>query len=206
MRHRIIGRRTLAATVGALALTATIVSVPLSSASGQPTVLHTYTAFEHGKLAPGLIVRATVRGSCWTLSAVESRPYTWRCQHGNHIDDPCFSATPTSKRSPAPTHHGATGPLLRLTKPLPHWHTYTPTISDAAWPWGIVTLGGKHCTSTAPAATGEINGKQITYVCQDGGAARGLHPPHHPSLDDLVRNRLEREAAALASIADAWLH
>ena len=100
--------RTLAATIGALALTATVVSAPLSSAAARPTVLHTYNAFENGKLASGLFVRASVHGSCWTLSDVESRPYTWRCLHTNYIHDPCFSATRQATWSPARTRPGAT--------------------------------------------------------------------------------------------------
>lgn len=180
--------------------------VPVAATASNSTRAHTYTAFEHGKLAPGLKVRATVRGSCWTLSAVESRPYTWRCQHGNHIDDPCFSATPTSKTVACPDAPWSNRLLvLRLTKPLPHWHTYTPTISHAAWPWGIVTLGGKHCTSTAPAATGEIDGKQITYVCQDGGALAGFTHRTTSAWTIWYAANFTSKHLTLITIADAWL-
>jgi hypothetical protein len=198
-------QRTLGTTVGALALTSTVVLVPLSSAADRPTVLHTYTTFEHAKLAPGLVVRASARGSCWTLSEVESRPYTWRCLHGNYIHDPCFSATPTSSLVACPDAPWSSQVLLlRLTKPLPHWHTYKPPIPASAWPWGIITIAGKHCISAASAATGEINGKQITYVCQGGGLLVGFTHRTTATWTIWYASSFTSKHLTLVTIADAW--
>jgi hypothetical protein len=190
----------------ALALTVTPVTVPPASTAATATRLHTYTVFEHGKLAPGLTVRATVSGACWTLSAVESRLYTWRCLTGNYIHDPCFSATPTSTTVACPDAPWSNRLLLlHLTRPLPRWHTYKPTISHSAWPWGIVTLGGKHCTSTIPAATGTINGKQITYVCQGGGMLAGFTHHTTPTWTIWYAASFASKHLTLATITDAWL-
>ena len=198
-------RRTLGATVGALMLAMTV-AVPLSPAAGSPTVLHTYTPFENGKLAPGLVVRASVHGSCWTLSDVESRPYTWRCLHSNYIHDPCFSATPTSNLVACPdAPWGNRVLLLRLTKPLPRWHAYKRAVSESAWPWAIVTVNGKHCISAAAAATGEINGKQITYVCQGGGLLVGFTHRTSPTWTIWYAPGWNAKRLTLVSIADAWL-
>ena len=200
-----ISRRTLSVTVGALALTAAVVWVPLSSASVRPTVLHTYTPFENEKLAPGLVVRASVQGSCWTLSEVESRPYTWRCLHKNYIHDPCFSATPTSSMVACPDAPWSSRVLLlRLTKPLPRWHTYKPPISASAWPWGIITIAGKHCISAASAATGEINGQRITYVCEGGGLLVGFTHRTTPTWTIWYASTFASKHLELVTIADAW--
>ena len=65
-------------------------AVPAAGSATMPqtTKLHTLRVFEGGGLAPGFKVRASVQGSCWTESLVESRPYSWRCLHGNYIRDP----------------------------------------------------------------------------------------------------------------------
>ncbi len=199
-------RRSLALIVGVLAFALTLVGVPLAATAANSTRLHTYTVFEHGKLAPDLKVRATVRGSCWTLSAVESRPYTWRCLHGDDIDDPCFSATPTSNTVACPDAPWSSRVLLlRLTKPLPAWHTYKSTISHSAWPWGIVTTGGKHCTSTVAAATGEIDGKQITYTCQGGGVLAGFTHRTTPTWTISYASGFASKHLTPVTIADVWL-
>jgi hypothetical protein len=192
--------------VVALPVVLALLTMPFASAAASATRLHTYTAFEHGRLAPGLIVRASVRGYCWTLSAVESRPYTWRCLHGNYIHDPCFSTTPTSKTVVCPDAPWSNRVLLlTLTKPLPTWHTYTPSTSPSTWPWGIITLGGKHCTSSVAAATGTIDGKQITYVCQGGGVLAGF--THHTSRTWTIEYAPGFGATRLTrvTITDAWL-
>jgi hypothetical protein len=200
-----ISRRTLGVTVGALVLTAAVVWAPLSSASGRPTVVHTYTPFENGKLVPGLVVRASVKGSCWTLSEVESRPYTWRCLHSNYIHDPCFSETPTSSLVACPDAPWSSRVLLlRLTKPLPRWHTYKPPISASAWPWGIITIAGKHCISAASAATGEINGQRITYVCEGGGLLVGFTHRTTPTWTIWYASTFTSKHLELVTIADAW--
>jgi hypothetical protein len=192
-------------TLAALALAATVISVPLSSASGQPTILHTYTAFEHGKLAPGLVVRASVHGSCWTLSEVESRPYTWRCLHTNYIHDPCFSTTPTSNLVACPDAPWSRRVLLlRLTRRLPHWQSYKRPIPVSAWPWGINTIGGKHCISAASAATGEINGQRITYVCEGGGLLVGFTHRTTPTWTIWYASTFTSKHLELTTIADAW--
>jgi hypothetical protein len=199
-------RRTLGTTVGALALTVTVVWVPLSSALGQPTVLHTYTPFENGKLAPGLVVRASVHGSCWTLSDVESRPYTWRCLHTNDIHDPCFSATPTSNLVACPDAPWTNRVLLlRLTRRLPHWQSYKRPIPASAWPWAIVTISGKRCLTTAAAATGDINGKPITYVCQSSGLLVGFTHRTTPTWTIWYAPTSTSKHLMLITITDAWL-
>jgi hypothetical protein len=180
--------------------------VPASSAGSRPTVTHTYTAFEHGKLATDLTVRASVHGSCWTLSAVESRAYTWRCLHGHIIHDPCFSASPHSKTVSCPDAPWSnTVLLLTLTKPLPAGHTYTPFKNPSAWSCGIITTTGKHCTASEPAATGTIQGTQITYTCQGGGVLAGF--THRASRTWTIdyAPAFSAKRLTLVTIADAWL-
>ena len=95
--------------------------------------------------------------------------------------------------------------MLRLTKPLPAWHTYKSTITHSAWPWGIVTLGGKHCTSTVAAATGEIDGKPVTYVCQGGGVLVGFTHRATPTWTISYASGFSSKHLTLVTIADAWL-
>jgi hypothetical protein len=170
-------------TVGMVVLAAPAAGVPLSSASGRPTALHTYTAFEDGKLAPGLIVRASVRGSCWAQSEVESH----------------LVACPDEPWS----NHVL---LLRLTKPLPHWHAYRRAIPPSAWPWAIITIAGKHCVTTVAAATGEIRGKPITYVCQGGGLLLGFTRRATATWTIWYAPTFTGRRLRLVTIADAWLH
>jgi hypothetical protein len=206
VRHQMTWRRTLGTTVGALALTATVALVPLSSAAGRPTVVHTYTTFQHAKLAPGLVVRASVRGSCWTLSEVESRPYTWRCLYTDYIHDPCFSATRTSGFVVCPDAPWSNRVLLlRLTAPLPPWHAYKRSVSETAWPWGIVTIGGKRCVTTAAAATGEVAGKRVTFVCAGGGLLLGITHRATPMWTIWYAPTFTSKHLTLVTIADAWL-
>ena len=176
-------------------------------ATGPPvTRLHTYTVFEDGELAPGLQVRATVQGSCWTESLVESRPYSWRCLHANYIRDPCFSATPTSRIVVCPDAPWSSRVLvLRLTAPLPSWHTYKPTISASSWPWGIVTIGGKHCITTSGSATGEIAGEQVTFVCDGGGWLAGFTRRRTRTWTIWYAAGSNSEHVTLVTVADAWL-
>jgi hypothetical protein len=188
-------------TLGALALPATVPAV-----ASRATVLRTYTVFEDGGLAPGLQVRATVPGSCWTQSLVESRPYSWRCLHGEYIRDPCFSPTPTSRFVVCPDAPWSSRVLvLRLTEPLPHWPAYKRTISASSWPWGIVTIGGRHCSTTSGSATGEVTGKQVTYVCVGGGLLAGYTRRHTRTWTIWYAPAFNSKHLTLVTIADAWL-
>ena len=187
--------------LGTLAFPAT------GSATGQrATVVHTYVAFQDGKLASDLRVRATVRGSCWTLSLVDDRAYSWRCLHGNYIHDPCFSATRTSRSVVCPDAPWSDRVLvLALTEQLPAWHLYSRTVSAAAWPWGIVTTTGKHCITAAGAATGEIAGKQVTYVCAGGGVLAGFTHRQTTVWTIYYAPGWSSKRLALVGAADAWL-
>jgi hypothetical protein len=194
--------------VSALALCALVLPLGARASSVQrPTVLHTYLAFQAGKLAPGLNVRASVRGSCWTVSAVESHPYSWRCLHGNYIHDPCFSATRTSGFVVCPDAPWSDSVLLlRLTEPLPRWRVYKRAVSESAWPWGIVTIGGKRCVTTVAAATGEVVGKQVTFVCSGGGLLAGFTHRNTRTWTIWYAPGWDAKRLILVSFADAWLH
>lgn len=77
-------------------------------------------------------------GNCWTSSIAFPRADTWRCMIGNGIQDPCFSTSALSDgvicgANPAT---GATGFVLKLTKPLPAPDVHQPATPS---PW-IVQL------------------------------------------------------------------
>jgi hypothetical protein len=194
--------------VSALALCALVLpfGARAVSVAGAPTGLHTYIAFEAGKLAPDLNVWASVRGSCWTVSAVESRRYSWRCMHGNYIHDPCFSATRTSRFVVCPDAPWSDRILLlRLIEPLPNWRVYKRTVSESAWPWGIVTIGGERCVTTAAAATGEVAGKQVTFVCSGGGLLAGFTRRATGTWTIWYAPGWGAKRLTLVSVVDAWL-
>jgi hypothetical protein len=191
----------IVAALGALALPAAA-----SATTSQTTRLHTLRVFEGGRLAPGLSVRASVRGSCWTESLVESRPYSWRCVHGNYIHDPCFSLARTSRTVVCPDAPWNDRVLvLALTERLPAWHFYSRTVSAAAWPWGIVTRNGKRCITAAGAATGEIAGKQVTYVCAGGGLLAGFTHRQTAAWTIDYAPGWTSKRLTMVGIADAWL-
>jgi hypothetical protein len=194
--------------VSALALLALLLPLGAraSSAVQQSTVLHTYVAFQAGKLAPDLRVRASVPGSCWTVSAVESHAYSWRCSHGNYIHDPCFSASRTSRFVVCPDAPWSDRVLLlNLTERLPPWRIYKRTVSESAWPWGIVTVGGKRCITAAAAATGEVAGKQVTFVCAGGGLLAGFTRRSTRTWTIWYAPAWDSKRLTLVSITDVWL-
>jgi hypothetical protein len=140
-----------------LGLLVGVAGASAASAGQERTVVHHYVAFKDGRLAPGLTVRASVPGYCWSTSVVEGRRYTWRCIRGNAIHDPCFSAKPRSRFVVCPDAPWSKRVLvLRLTRPLPPWKVYGGHWRK--WPWGVTTADGKHCFTLAGTATGEVAG------------------------------------------------
>jgi hypothetical protein len=95
--------------------------------------------------------------------------------------------------------------MLKLTKPLPRWLAYKRAISASSWPWGIVTISGKHCITTSGAATGEVAGKQVTYVCQGGGLLAGFTRRHTRTWTIWYAAGFNSKQATLVTVADAWL-
>ena len=95
--------------------------------------------------------------------------------------------------------------LLRLTAPLPHWHAYRRTVSASSWPWGIVTIGGKHCVTTSGAATGEVAGRQVTYVCAGGGLLAGYTRRHTRTWTIWYAAGFSSKHARLVTVVEAWL-
>ncbi len=64
---------------------------------------------------------------------------------------------------------------------------------------------GKHCTSAASAATGEVNGKPITYVCKGGGLLAGFTHRTTPTWTIWYAPTFTSRHLTLVTITDAWL-
>ena len=146
--------------------------VLIQSNSGATTV-HVYSPFRSGQLAPDLIVRKRVSGSCWTGSLAASvRRDAWRCrQGGDRIIDPCFSDRKGSSglvACPARAWNRRVV-LLRLTKPLP-LDAANPT--GRGRPWAIVTTTGQHCIRLTGAIV-RVGGRPLLFACGRAGSLAG---------------------------------
>jgi hypothetical protein len=126
-----------------------------------------YPAFQSGALTPGLSIRQTRRGYCWTGSLVTGRSNAWRCFTGNFIRDPCFSdpsdGVPVVVCPRAPTDRRLL--RIRLTKPLPWGYGNSGRLSR--YPWTIVRRDGVAC-NFATGATVVVRGKRLNYLCANG--------------------------------------
>ena len=145
---------------------------PLAGASTgvRATIVHHYSPFHAGRLAPGLTVRARAAGYCWTGSAnAWPRRDAWRCVGPKKgILDPCFSGAKAANRYVVCPHEAwnAGVLLLELTHPLPR---------EAADPggrsrvWSIVTTTGQHC-NRVEGALPQIHGKVLRFECDRPGS------------------------------------
>ena len=166
------------------------------------TVTHYYRAFIAGSVAPGIRIRTSARGYCWTTSGVEGRAYAWRCFRGNYIHDPCFSASPSSRFVVCPDEPWSSRVLvLRLTRPLPGWKLYG---FRRDFPWGIWTGSDKRCVSYAASATGDIDGKPVTYGCQGGGFLLGYAHRNGPTWTIYYAPTAHSRRPTSVAISDAW--
>ena len=142
-----------------------------ATAGSSRTNVHHVHAFRDGKIASGVHVKQTARGHCWETSAVESRPYAWRCLEGKYILDPCFSAAKHGHVVLCPIEPWSRQVvLLRLTRSLPPWQ---PGRFNQSLPVGIWTTNGKRCVHGS-GATSVIRFKPVTYQCSGGGLLVGL--------------------------------
>jgi hypothetical protein len=141
---------------------------------GAATRVHQFAAFRPGRLAPQLHVAHQVSGSCPGPSLVVGRRsvLAWRCSIGNHIRDPCFSSSETSRSAVCLIRPWRTGVLLvRLTSRLP---SETLLAHAERNPWGIWTSNGKRCVSYSGSAYGVMAGRSVTYGCDGGGILLGF--------------------------------
>lgn len=189
----------------ALAPVAVLAAGTAASRSERPTVVHHYEAFEAGRLAPGLKVRASVPGDCWTTSAIEGRPYTWRCGTRNrYVHDPCFSATARSRIVVCPDAPWSRRVLLlRLTQHLPPWRIYKGG-RWRMWPWGIETTDGKRCITLSASATGQVAGMQPTFSCKRDGLLLGFPNRKLSTWAIHHASGWRSKRATLVAISAAW--
>lgn len=185
-----------------VALVATLVSAAVPSASEQSTAIHYYAAFKEGRVAPGLTVKVTVRGSCWAESShLHQRRYAWRCQSGRFIHDPCFAATARSSFVVCPERPWRKrATIMRMTEPLPDWKRYK---SRRYVPWGIWTTTGKRCFSLSHWQS-EIAGRRVTHYCDGGGVLAGFADRRLPTWAIYYAPILRSKRVALVGISDAW--
>jgi len=145
----------------------------LIQSNSRATAVHVYAPFRNGQLAPDVIVRKRVSGSCWTGSlAAYRRRDAWRCrQGGDRIIDPCFSDPKGSSglvACPAQAWNRRVI-LLRLTKPLP-LDAANPT--GRGRPWAIVTTTGQHCNRLTGAIV-RVEGRPLLFGCGRAGSLAG---------------------------------
>lgn len=184
-----------------VALVVTLGLAAGSSASEQPTAVHYYVAFKAGRLAPGLTVSTSVRGSCWSTSGLMTRRYAWRCFRGNLIYDPCFSATPRGRLVACPKRPWSKRVLLmRLTRPLPAWKLYK---SRRYVPWGIWTSMGKRCFKLSHWQS-EVTGKRVTHYCVGRGVLAGFADRRRPTWTIYCAPSLRSKRVTLVGITDVW--
>jgi hypothetical protein len=150
-----------------------------SGTAEQQTVVHHFRAFSSGRIAPGIRIARTVRGFCTDSSWEDLGVHNaWRCgwKRGaaSYIGDPCFTA---SARRRYALCADAEAPWRRwvvrlvLSKPLPR--RSRPTGFARIWPWGVRTITGKRCFSTASTAGEVFRGRRISYYCHGGGLIVG---------------------------------
>jgi hypothetical protein len=177
------------------------VATSASTAASSGTVVHFFHAFQDGKIAPGVHVKQTARGYCWETSAVESRPYAWRCLKGNYILDPCFSPARHGHTVLCPIEPWSRQVLrLQLTRSLPTWQSngYNQSL-----PVGIWTTTGKRCVHGSGATTA-IHFKPITYACGGGGVLVGLAKRSTATWTIWYASSYKAHVVTRVGIADAW--
>ena len=139
------------------------------------TTLHLYTPYgANGRIARGVRVAKTVKGSCWTSSNVDLRSDAYRCIAGNHIYDPCFANEYGSGKYVLCPESAPASKVIRmhLTKKLPsNKGSSDPTRSS---PWAMCLSSGRWC-EIADGATSQIAGMSIDYYCSVGVLLGKLH-------------------------------
>jgi len=189
-----------------VALLGTLGFAVASAASEQPTAVHHYAAFKAGRIAPGLTVKDTVRGECWTESShLHQRRFAWRCSSRKgiwtYIYDPCLALTPRSSFVVCPERPWRKRvTIMRMTEPLPTWKRYK---SRRYVPWGIWTTAGKRCYSLSHWQS-EIAGRRVTHYCDGGGVLTGFADRRHPTWKIYYGASLRSKRVTLVGISDAW--
>lgn len=149
-----------------LAAVLALVLVASAGAAAQTTRVQVYRPFVNGKLAPGLTIAKTARGSCFSGSSADPRKDAWRCFIGNFIIDPCFSDAAVRSWVACPadgTPFGTRIVRLNLTKPLPRKFGNRGAPGEGN-PWALKLPGGKVCTFLT-GATFAYHGKRANYGC-----------------------------------------
>jgi hypothetical protein len=175
----------------------------LADSGTSRTTVHFYSAYEDGKLRSEIVVTERVAGRCDAASAVEGRPYVWRCVWGNVLADPCFSATATSNSAFCPlAPWSSRGALVRAR--LRGWKPTRPQIIRT-WPWGVQTATGRRCKAIRT-GTSFIRGMRVNHGCDDGGFLVGPVDRRSPTWTILYGRRFDGERTKLTRIAirKAW--
>jgi len=123
-----------------------------------------------GKLASGLVIIKSARGSCFAGSIADERPDAWRCMEGNLILDPCISPQPGAGREVVCPKTGPWSPrviVLHLTKPLPSgFGNPGPTGNQRRPAWVVLSDGADCFAETGTVLTvGNLAG---VWACTDG--------------------------------------
>lgn len=144
----------------------TVAASPAPTAPSATTVT-VFTPFGiDDKLANGIVVASTERGSCQGSNLL-ARSDALRCFLGNNIYDPCFSAQSATPRvicATGPDDHQAVE--VTLTEAL-------PPIRDSAGdptsgsPWTLTLVDGQTCGSLGGATT-TLGGQRLNYGCDRG--------------------------------------
>jgi hypothetical protein len=161
--------RTIGVPVTALALFGAAVAL-----ASTPTKLEEWAAFTNGKLAAGIHVVETARGSCSGGSHVDARSDAWYCLAQGQAQDPCFAGPAAFMICPFGTPDSHDALKLKLARPLPTGNGnphLDPTRRD---PWAVLTADGAYCYRTTGPPS-RIAGGAISYQCA-GAALLAGHP------------------------------
>lgn len=137
-----------------------------AGATTHATRVTVYRPFVHGKLAPGLTVSRSVKGSCFSGSLADPRRDAWRCSAGNAIHDPCFSDPRAGAWVTCPadgTPFGSRVVRLHLTGSLPRKLANKGRAGEGN-PWAVKLANGKTCTFLT-GATFAYHGRRVNYGC-----------------------------------------
>jgi hypothetical protein len=154
-------------TIGLLVTALAVVGAAVALASA-PTKLKQWAAFTSGKLAPGIHVVESARGSCSGGSHVDPRSDAWHCLTQGQVEDPCFAAAAAFVICPFGTPDSHDALKLNLGSPLPAGKANPPVDPTRHDPWAVLTANGAYCYRATGTPT-HIGGKTITYQC--AGAA-----------------------------------
>jgi hypothetical protein len=160
-------------TIGLLVTALALVGAAVASAS-PTTKLEHWAAFTNGKLAAGIHIVETARGSCSGGSHVDARSDAWHCLAQGQAEDPCFAAAAAFMICPFGTPDSHDALKLNLVSALPAGNANPPGDPTRNDPWAVLTANGAYCYR-ATRTPSHIAGKTITYQCA-GAALLAGHP------------------------------